>query len=39
MFAVNATENLVCVLASPAEYDTLFGEDKAYRALLEAKEQ
>ena len=23
----------------PAEYDTLFGEDKAYRALLEAKEQ
>ena len=22
----------------PAEYDTLFGEDKAYRALLEAKE-
>ena len=23
----------------PAEYDTLFGEDKAYRDLLEAKEQ
>nr|WP_295732778.1 aldo/keto reductase [uncultured Intestinibacter sp.] len=23
----------------PAEYDTLFSEDKAYRALLEAKEQ
>ena len=23
----------------PAEYETLFGEDKAYRALLEAKEQ
>ena len=23
----------------PAEYDTLFGEDKAYRALLESKEQ
>ncbi len=23
MFAVNATENLVCVLTSPAEYDTL----------------
>ena len=23
MFAVNATENLVCILTSPAEYDTL----------------
>ena len=22
----------------PAEYDTIFGEDRAYRALLEAKE-